>query len=265
VSVTRWLFAAGGCVATTATLRSNRYQATVPSAWDVEDHADSDDARVVLRVPAVAVAGSGKTFELRIYAWDVRESPLSPIDQVVTRRVGEGNEAPMRSEGTADAEECFDVRQQHTVCRGQPREYARRQATTWVEVDTSAESSGPRRNPTPPAPKTEHARNQLGTKAADASAADAASSASGQNVGRGSQRGGPKAAWPTLDAARHATPNRPALSRAGHHPSHAGASVVSLAAGVWGAPPRHRAGVGRSFPRDPLLHPAGSRSLHRRG
>jgi hypothetical protein len=32
-----------------------------------------------------------------------------------------------------------------------------------------------------------------------------------------------------------------------------------------GAPARHRAGVGRSIPRDPLLHPAGPRALHRRG
>ncbi len=49
-----------------------------------------------------------------------------------------------------------------------------------------------------PAPKTKHARNQAGTDTA-AAAADRG----GQNVGWCSQRGGPKAAWPTFDAPRH--------------------------------------------------------------
>ena len=67
------------------------------------------------------------------------------------------------------------------------------------------------------------------------------------------------------DAARHATQDRPALSGAGHHPSDARAAVASLAARVRSAPTRHRAGVGRSLPGDPLLDPAGPRPLHRRG
>ena len=116
------------------------------------------------------------------------------------------------------------------------------------------------RNPTPCAPKTEHARNQVGTNAADAAAARG-----GQNVGRCSQGGGPKAARPAFDAARHPTQDRPALPGAGHHPRNARATVASLAARVRSAPARHRAGVDRSLPGDSLLDPAGPRALHRRG
>jgi hypothetical protein len=114
--------------------------------------------------------------------------------------------------------------------------------------------------PTPPAPKTEHARNQVGTSSADAAAA-----CRRQNLGRGSERRGPQAARPTVDAARRPTPDRPALSRAGHHSSDAGAAIVPLAPRVRRAPPRHRPRLRRSLSGDPFLDPAGSRSLHRRG
>jgi hypothetical protein len=117
-----------------------------------------------------------------------------------------------------------------------------------------------RATPTRPAPKTEHARNQVGTSSADAAAAGG-----GQNMGRGSERRGPQAARPTVDAPRHATQDRPALSRAGHHSSHAGAAIVPLAPAVRGAPPCHRPRLRRSLSGDPFLDPAGSRSLHRRG
>ena len=116
------------------------------------------------------------------------------------------------------------------------------------------------RNPTPPAPKTKHARNQVAT-----SAADAAAPCGGETVGRGSERGRPKAARPTVDAARHTTQDRPAVSGAGHHPSGAGAAVASLLPTVQRAPAGHRPGVDRSLSSDPFLDPAGSRSLHRRG
>jgi hypothetical protein len=115
-------------------------------------------------------------------------------------------------------------------------------------------------NSPPPAPKTEHARNQVGTGEADATAP-----CQGENVGRGSERRRPEAARPTVDAARHATQDRPAVSGAGHHPSHAGAAVASLAPAVRRAPACHRPGVGRSLSSRPFLDPAGSRSLHRRG
>jgi hypothetical protein len=69
---------------------------------------------------------------------------------------------------------------------------------------TSAKSSDApldaRRNPMLRAPKTEHARNQVGTNAADAAAAPG-----GEDVGRSSQGSGPKAARPTFDAAHHQT------------------------------------------------------------
>jgi hypothetical protein len=44
-----------------------------------------------------------------------------------------------------------------------------------------------------------------------------------------------------------------------------GLPSFSLTAGVRGAPGRHRASVGRSLSRDPLLDSAGPRPLHRRG
>jgi hypothetical protein len=114
--------------------------------------------------------------------------------------------------------------------------------------------------PTPLAPKTQHARNQVGTRSPDAAAP-----AGGQNMGRGSERRGSQAARPTVDAARRPAQDRPALSRAGHYPSHAGVAIVPLAPAVRRAPPRHRPGLRRSLSGDPLLDPAGSRSLHRRG
>jgi len=67
----------------------------------------------------------------------------------------------------------------------------------------------PLRNSAPRSPKTEHARNQV-----TASAAAAVAHAGGQNLGRGSQGRRPQAAWPAVDAACHAPPDRPPLSRA---------------------------------------------------
>jgi len=116
------------------------------------------------------------------------------------------------------------------------------------------------RNSVVPPPKTEHARNQV-----QPNSAAAVTAGGGQNLGRGSQGGGPQAAQPTVDAARHATPDRPALSRAGHHSSRPWASLASFTACVFGAPARHRARLRRSLSRDPFLGPAGSRALHRRG
>jgi hypothetical protein len=116
------------------------------------------------------------------------------------------------------------------------------------------------RNPTRLAPKTEHARNQVGT-----SSAAAAAPRGTEDVGRGSEGGGPQTARPTVDATRHPTQDRPALPRAGDHSSNAGAPVAALAACVRGAPPRHRPGIGRSLSGDPFLYPAGPRALHRRG
>ena len=84
-------------------------------------------------------------------------------------------------------------------------------------------------------------------------------------MGRGSERRRPEAARPTVDAARHATQDRPAVSGAGHHPSHAGAAVASLPPAVQRAPACHRPGLGRSLSSRPFLDPAGSLSLHRRG
>ena len=118
------------------------------------------------------------------------------------------------------------------------------------------------RNSTPPAPKTEHARNQVGTGSADATAT---APGGGENVGRGSERGRTEAARPTVDAARHTTQDRPAVSGAAHHPSGAGAAVASLPPALRRAQACHRPGVGRSLSSDPFLDPAGSRSLHRRG
>jgi hypothetical protein len=116
------------------------------------------------------------------------------------------------------------------------------------------------RNSPPPAPRTEHARNQVGT-----SSADAATTCGGENVGRRSEGRGPEAARPPIDAARHTTEDRPTVSGAGHHPGGAGAAVTSLPPAVERAPAGHRPGVGRSLSSHPFLDPAGSRSLHRRG
>ena len=92
-----------------------------------------------------------------------------------------------------------------------------------------------RRQPVPPrpatrrrpAPKTEHARNQVRTTAADAAAAHGR-----QDVGRSSEGRRPKAARPTFDAARHAPEAGPALPGADHHPNNARAAVASIAAPV---------------------------------
>jgi hypothetical protein len=97
----------------------------------------------------------------------------------------------------------------------------------------------------PRASKTEHARNQVGTNAADAAAARG-----GEDMGRSSQGGGPQAARPTFDTARHAPQGRPAIPRAGHHPRNARRAVAALAARLRRAPPRHRPGVRRSLPGD---------------
>ena len=56
------------------------------------------------------------------------------------------------------------------------------------------------RNSTPPAPKTEHARNQVRI-----SSADEAAPCGSEKVGRGSERGRTEATRPTVDAARHTT------------------------------------------------------------
>ena len=116
------------------------------------------------------------------------------------------------------------------------------------------------RNPTPPVPTTEHARNQVGTKSTDAAAARG-----GPDLGRGPQGGGAKTAGATFDAPRHPAQDRPPLSGAGHNPGNARAAVTSIRAGVRRAPTRHRAGFGRSLPGDPFFDPAGPRALHRRG
>jgi hypothetical protein len=116
------------------------------------------------------------------------------------------------------------------------------------------------RNPPPAAPTTRHARNQVGRKAAAAVAPRG-----GMYVGWRSQGRRTKGARPSIGAARHATEGRSPIPRADHDPRDAGATVVPLAARVWGAPARHRGGVGGQVPRDPLLYPAGPRPLHRRG
>jgi hypothetical protein len=116
------------------------------------------------------------------------------------------------------------------------------------------------RTPMPRAPTTEHARNQAWTKSADAAAAR-----DGEDVGRGSQGGGAKAAGAAVDASRHATQDRPPVSGAGDDPGNARAAIAAITAGVRRAPARHRAGVGRSLSSDPFFDPARPRALHRRG
>ena len=126
-----------------------------------------------------------------------------------------------------------------------------------VERRSSARSP---RNPPPAAPTTGHARNQVGSTAAAAVAPRV-----NTYVGRRSQGRWAKGARPSVGAARHATEGRSPIPCAGHHPRDARAAVVPLAARVRGAPARHRAGVGRPLPNNPLLDPAGPRPLHRRG
>jgi len=111
-----------------------------------------------------------------------------------------------------------------------------------------------------PRRQMEHARNQVGTKTAAAVA-----TRGGEQVGWRPQGGGTKAARPTFDASRNAVEGRPPIPAAGHDPSSVRAPITQIAPGVRGAPTRHRAGVGRSISRDPLLHPARPRTLHRRG
>jgi hypothetical protein len=84
-------------------------------------------------------------------------------------------------------------------------------------------------------------------------------------MGRCPKGGGAKAARPTFDAARHAVEGRPTIPTPGHDPSNARASVTQVGPRIRGAPTRHRAGVGRSIPRDPFLHSARPRAFHRRG
>src|SRR6478736_9722199 len=66
------------------------------------------------------------------------------------------------------------------------------------------------------APIEEHARNQIETSSAEITVGG------GQDLGWRAQRGGPEAARAAIDAARHPTQDRPALSSASHHPCDAG-------------------------------------------
>ena len=155
----------------------------------------------------------------------------------------------------------------HTPCEARARQSAQADPAAPARVRWMSPREGhPRnqvdapRNPTPPVPTTEHARNQVGTKSADAAAARG-----GQDLGRGPQGRGAKTARATFDAPRHPAQDRPPVSGAGHDPGNARAAVTSISAGVRRAPTRHRAGFGRSLSGDPFFDPAGPRALHRRG
>src|SRR4029077_16283716 len=116
------------------------------------------------------------------------------------------------------------------------------------------------RNPRRSVPTTGHARNQDGATASAQVAPRGATP-----VGRRSQGRRAETRRPSLDAPRHAADGRSAIPGAGHHSRDTGAAVAPLPPAVRGAPPRHRAGVGRPVPGDSLLDPAGPRPLHRRG
>lgn len=130
----------GGCAANALTLRSTRYQVTVPAGWDVDEASLGDDP-AVLRVPAATSDPQAHKLELRIYAWEARASGRSPIEEVVSRLAG-AHEREMRSAGVARAEACSDVTRQYPIL-GEPRRGARLRAHTGHHVTvTAAQAAG---------------------------------------------------------------------------------------------------------------------------